>query len=463
MTSRSTQPQINGQHEAGQGVTSVAGGSSLLLVARALASAGFFVAVLLLARGLSPVERGSVAFITVTALVIAAVSRFGIDDATTVFAAQRHAQRPVLLANMLALAAIGSFVFGSAACSVLFFIPSIRPAGVGAVQLAILLVGSIAASLQSGALGFLLGCGRIRTQAFITPMFPWLYASLIALVWPIFGLSVTGAVLAWTGSQLFAAALCIAVTLPIAGLDSPSWRLLRTTARFGIRVWARGLAVFANARIDQVIMGLIASEASLGIYAVAVNAGEIALYIPVAVATALFPIIASTAEDKRLDLTLRVARALFLIGLVSITVAALAGSPLIPVVFGHRYDASVGPFLWLLPGALGFSALAVFGSALAASGSPGRSSLGPVTALVVGVALDLALIPPYGADGAAAAATVAFLAGGTVSTVLHWRLAHYRLTKLVPRLSDLALIWGLVKRARQQVTSASPRAETRGT
>ena len=296
-----------------------------------------------------------------------------------------------------------------------------------------------------------------------SPVFPWLYASLVALTWVIFGLSVTGAILAWTGSAIFTAALCIAATLPIAGLGRPSWRLLRATARFGIRVWARGLAVFANARIDQVIMGLIASEASLGIYAVAVNAGEVALYIPSAVAIALLPIIAATAEDKRLDLTLRVARALFLIGLVSIAVGALAGSPLIPIVFGHRYNASVAPFLWLLPGALGFSAMAIFGSALVASGSPGRSSLGPIAALFVGVALDLALIPPYGADGAAAAATVAFLAGGTVSTVLHWRFTRYRLTKLAPRLSDIALIWGLVKRARQRVTGATPLAETRRT
>jgi O-antigen/teichoic acid export membrane protein len=330
------------------------------------------------------------------------------------------------------------------------------------LQLAILLVGSVASSLQSGAVAFLLGCNRIRTQAFITPVFPWLYASLIALVWSIGGLSVTGAVLAWTGSVLFTSSMCIVLTIPIAGLGGPNWRLLLASARFGVRVWARGLAIFANARVDQVIMGLIASEASLGIYAVAVNAGEVALYIPGAVATALFPIIASTATENRLELTLRVARALSLIGLVTVAVGALAGSPLIPIVFGHRYDASVVPFLWLLPGTLGFSAMAIFGTALVASGSPGRSSLGPSTALVVGIGLDLALIPRFGADGAAAAATIAFLAGGTVATVLHWRFAGYRLASLVPRLSDLALLWGLVRRARQRVTSSGSHAETRG-
>lgn len=462
MTPRSTQPQINEPHEVGSGAISVAGGSSVLLASRTLASAGYFVAVFLLARGLDPGKRGSVAFITVTALMIAAVSRFGIDDATTVFAAQQKAQRPVLLANILALTATGSLLFGAAVCSVLFFLPSVRPAGVGALQLAILLAGSVASSLQAGAVAFLLGCRRIRTQAFVTPVFPWLYASVVALVWLLGGLSVTGAVLAWTGSVVVTSSMCIALTIPIAGLGSPNWRLLLASARFGVRVWARGLAIFANARVDQVIMGLIASEASLGIYAVAVNAGEVALYIPGAVATALFPIIASTATEKRLELTLRVARALSLIGLVTISVGALVGSPLIPIVFGHRYDASVVPFLWLLPGTLGFSAMAIFGTALVASGSPGRSSLGPSAALVVGIGLDLALIPRFGADGAAAAATIAFLTGGTVSTILHWRFAGYRLANLVPRLSDLALLWGLVKRARQRVAGAGSRAETRG-
>ena len=386
MTARSTQQQINGQLEAEQGGTSVAGGSSLLLVSRAMTSAGFFAAVLLLARGLSTGERGSVAFITVTALVIAAVSRIGIDDATTVFAAQQHAQRPALLANMLAVAATGAFVFGSAVCSVLLFVPAIRPAGVGSTQLAILLVGSIAASLQSGALSFLLGCGRFRTQAFLNPVFPWLYASFIVLAWTAFGLNVTGAIMAWTGSAISAATLCIVASLPIAGLGSPSWRLLRSTAHFGIRVWARGLAAFTNARIDQVIMGLIASEASLGIYAVAVNAGEVALYLPSSVAIALFPIIASTAKDKRLELTLRVARALFLIALASIAVGASEGSALIRSFSGIATTGRSCPSS---------------GSCRARSGSrdgrvrddwspprPGLSSLGPTAALVVEIALD---------------------------------------------------------------------------
>ena len=66
-------------------------------------------------------------------------------------------------------------------------------------------------------------------------------------------------------------------------------------------------------------------------------------------------------------------------------------------------------------------------------------------------------------DGAAAAATIAFLAGGTASTVLHWRFAGYRIRELTPRLSDIALVWGLVKRARRQLASASPLAEMRRT
>ena len=40
------------------------------------------------------------------------------------------------------------------------------------------------------------------------------------------------------------------------------------------------LSRFLNFRVDQILMGFLASEAALGIYAVAVNASEVLLYLP---------------------------------------------------------------------------------------------------------------------------------------------------------------------------------------
>jgi O-antigen/teichoic acid export membrane protein len=56
----------------------VAGGSALLFWSKIAGNAGFFVAVLILARALGPTGRGTIAFITVTALVAARLAGLGI-------------------------------------------------------------------------------------------------------------------------------------------------------------------------------------------------------------------------------------------------------------------------------------------------------------------------------------------------------------------------------------------------
>jgi O-antigen/teichoic acid export membrane protein len=169
------------------------------------------------------------------------------------------------------------------------------------------------------------------------------------------------------------------------------------------------------------LMGFITTPSTLGIYAVAVNVSEPLLYLPAAVSSALIPLIAGSPAASRLALTLRAFRFVLVATIGSILVAALVGPPVLPLLFGPAFNASVGPYLWLLPGAIGYVLSRVFSSALMGASRPGLSSVGSVTALLVGIALDVALIPSLGATGAAIAATAAFAAGG-VAAVLAFRL-----------------------------------------
>ncbi len=85
----------------------------------------------------------------------------------------------------------------------------------------------------------------------------------------------------------------------------------------------------------------------------------------------------------------------------------------------------------------------MFSNALIASTSPGLSSVGPVVSLVVGVALDIVLIPRFGATGAAAAASTAFLAGGAVALAVYARRSPFAWKALLlPRREDLDLLQG---------------------
>lgn len=421
----------------------LAGGSALLFWAKIAGNGGYFVAVLIVARALGPAGRGTVAFITVTALVAAHVASLGVGEATTVFAAQRPARRDVLLSNALLFFAGSGLVAATIAFGGMLA-GDLRPAGVGPAELVILAFGILASAFVEAGYAFLLGTERLRRLALTTASASWVYALLVALLWATVGLTVGRAALAWTVTEGLRALVVISLSIRGVRLGRPSRHLLTESIAFGVRVWVGSLARFLNFRTDQILMGFIASEAALGLYAVAVNTSEVLLYLPSAAATALLPVVARTESTRRTDQTLRAFRSVALVTALAVVTAALLGPTLIPAVFGDSFSASIGPFLWLLPGTLGFVAMAVFSNALVASSSPGLSSLGPVVSLVVGLALDLVLIPPFEASGAAAAASAAFLAGGATAVLTSRQLSPFPWRALlVPRRGDLDVLRAL--------------------
>jgi O-antigen/teichoic acid export membrane protein len=424
----------------------VAGGSALLFWSKVMGNAGYFVAVLMLARALGPTGRGTIAFITVTALVVARIAAFGITEATIVFSARRRDERGALLSNMVVFMLGSALLVGALACGVLVLLGDERPAGVGGPELAMLAIGTLVSALVDGAAGFLLGCDRLRRLALITATASWVYPLLLGTIWIASGLTVLRAAVAWVATEALRACLLLRQSARGIRLARPRLRLLSESVRFGMRAWVGSLARFLNFRTDQILMGFLASEAALGVYAVAVNASEALLYLPAATATALLPVAARAEPAHRAEQTLRAFRSVALVTGGAIVIAALIGPLLLPVVFGSAFSDSVKPFLWLLPGALGFAATAVFSNALMASSAPGLSSLGPLVSLVVGIGLDLVLIPRFGASGAAAAASAAFLAGGAVALLVYSHRSPFAWRALVrPRRGDLHVLRALVR------------------
>jgi O-antigen/teichoic acid export membrane protein len=424
-------------------VDPVASGSALLFWSKIAGNGGYFVAVLMLARGLGPSGRGTVAFITVTALVVAHVAGLGVGEATTVFAAQRPGRRSVLLSNALLFFASSGLIVAGLACGLLL-IGDVGPSGVGSAEIAIVAAGIVASALVEAGYSFLLGTEQFRRLSLVTGGASWLYALLIGTLWATIGLTVGRAALAWAATESFRALAAVGFSIRGVGLGRPSRRIVAESIRFGVRVWVGSLARFLNFRTDQILMGFLASEAALGLYAVAVNASEVLLYLPSAAATALLPVVARTESGQQGARTLRAFRSVALATAGAIAAAALLGPLLLPALFGTAFSASVNPFLWLLPGAIGFVATSVFSNALVASSSPGLSSLGALVSLSVGFALDVLLIPRFGASGAAAAASAAFLAGGVAALAAYRSRYPFRCRDLlVPRRGDLNVLRAL--------------------
>lgn len=425
---------------------SLARGSAPLFWAQIIGNVGLFAALVPITRALGPTGRGTVAFITVTAIVSATLARVGVTEATTVFAAQRPRQRPVLLTNVLLSVTVTSSVAAVVVCGAMLLSTHLRLPGIGDAELAALAAGMVASSLADAGYMFTLGCSRFRLHALVTMASAWLYAATIALDELLTGLTVLRAVVIWAAFQALKAIVLLAASIRAEGLARPRVALLREALAFGLGAWVGTLSTAFNERLDQIIVALIASEAVLGIYATAVNSSEILLYLAGAAATAILPLVARAAPTLRVEQVLRAYRSVTLLTAAGIVVAAAAGTQLIPLVFGRAFDASRGPFLWLLPGALGFVALSIFSSALLASSAPRRSSAGPVVTLVLGIVLDLLLIPSLGATGAAIATTAALIAGGgTALTLYALRHPFPASALLVPRRGDLDLLRALAR------------------
>jgi stage V sporulation protein B len=425
---------------------SIGRGSAPLFWAQVVGNAGLLVAVVPIARELGPTGRGTVAFITVTAIIAATLARLGVTEATTVFCARRPAQRSALLSNLLLSVSVSAFVAALVVCGTLELVPALRPPGIGDAELAVLAGAMFASGLADAGYMFVLGCSRFRLHALVTATAAWLYAGTMWLLAITGEITVIHATLIWVAAQAAKAAVLLIASARAEGLSRPEPQLLRESVAFGVRAWIGTLSTAFNERLDQIIVALIASEAVLGIYATAVNAFDVLLYLAAAAATAMVPLVARADPAQRTGRVLAAFRAVALVTAIGIALAAAVGPELIRIVFGAGFHDSAAPFLWLLPGALGFAALSIFSSALVGSSAPGRSSAGPLVSLVLGIALDFALVPPLGASGAAIAASAGLVAGGVVALFLYRRLSRFPLRALVvPELGDADLLRALAQ------------------
>jgi O-antigen/teichoic acid export membrane protein len=435
-----------------------ASSSALLFWAQVAGNSGLFVALVLVTRALGPSGRGTIAFITVAAILLARIARLGISEAATVFTAQRPASRPALLTNLILSVGASTAVGACFVCGALALMPAtVRPSGIGALELVLLGLGALASAFADAGYTFVLGCSRFRLHAATTGVAAWLYVILVAAIWATAGLTVARAALAWIAVQGFKGVLLLAISARDSGLGRPDGVLLRESFRFGLRAWFGTLSDALNDRLDQVITAFIASQAVLGFYAVAVNASEVLLYLPGAAATAVLPLAARSDARGRVERVLRVFRSVMLVSLVSVALGAALGPLLLPLVFGGSFGDSVTPFLLLLPATLGYVALSIFSSALVASGAPGRSSLGPLVSLLLTTALDFILIPRYGASGAAGAASVGYVAGGGAALALyrHWTAFSWE-SLLRPQRGDLELLRAIAKPLGARLSRRSP-------
>jgi O-antigen/teichoic acid export membrane protein len=371
------------------------------------------VASIVVARALGVEARGLLGVMAVIAELGVTVIGLGMPFAVTYYAARRRRFLPALAGNGLVAGGVVAVVALSLAVVTMSWLN--RTFNAAEDERVWLLVGGlfpvyllgwwytnlVRAQQEFRALGLIMVTSRLVA----------LGASLIFV--PVLGLGVAGAVLALGAPRIWVAL----AAFPIAVRDGirSSWLLARACLRYGSRELIGLIVDHANSRLDVLILSSFAPLSAVGRYVIAQYVAEIVLLLPGSLGTVLGPKIAASRSDGYSRPTLRLNGSLSLLAML----ALLAAGPVFIVVgYGSAYAPAVTPFLILLPGMWFLSASALAREALRGRGQPGRSSLVASVTVVATIALDLALIPPFGVVGAAAASTAAYAVGGIASLIV---------------------------------------------
>ncbi len=165
-----------------------------------------------------------------------------------------------------------------------------------------------------------------------------------------------------------------------------------------------GNLLFSNA--VMILLTLLASPATLGIYSIALICTDLATALPVTWAGLLLPVISRLPRDEAARRMAQATRLASFAGIVLVGAMAVAATFLIPMVFGPSFAGAV-PIVWMLT----ISAWASSTTSLVTCFYHGVNRMVPPIAsawlgVLLAVGLGSALIGPLGGLGAALAVSI---------------------------------------------------------
>lgn len=216
--------------------------------------------------------------------------------------------------------------------------------------------------------------------------------------------------------------------LIVLGVRGPWARQLRVTVARAKSLLAdswplllSGVSVMIYMRIDQIMLGQMVGDEAVGIYGAAVRISEVWYFVPMAIVSSVFPAILG-AKERDEDLYYNRLQRLFdLLVWVSIGVAfpmTFLSTTIISLIFGVAYE-SAGPILAVHIWAAIFVFLGVAsGQWFLAENRQGLGLQRSVLGMIVNILLNIALIPQFGALGAAWATVVSYAIAAMFADIL---------------------------------------------
>lgn len=204
-----------------------------------------------------------------------------------------------------------------------------------------------------------------------------------------------------------------------------------TVPAYETAAWLRSalpLALLSGLQIvisqtDVMMLGLLASKQEVGLYRVAVSGSELVVFALAAVNLVAAPLIArlhSSSERDRLQAVVTFSARLALGGALPVGLALIVfGSPIIGFAYGDGFRPAHVALAIVCFGQVGSAAMGSVGLILNMTGHERDTVKAFAVTAAVNVLLNLALIPRYGIEGAAAASSIALVLW---NIVLCWKV-----------------------------------------
>lgn len=385
-------------------------------VATALASVLSLVATAIVARNVSTDAFGAFSFAVALLGFVALFFEFGVYAATARIAATSSADRPrVVAAALLLYVPIGiAFSVG-----MLLAIPIADRWFSADLGTAMLLAAVLGAGYPFAFVGLQLaqGIDRLHIASVGGLAFPGLFLGLLAAV-AVVGTVDAGSALVVRSVALLGAGAVVAVWLRpvLTRVRETVAEILRQTREYGLDIYLGRILSIGTYNMDVLLVGVWSTAEDVGYYALAVSIAAAAGLPVIALSTALYARLAgeSRIEPRWIGFSIVVG------GVLAIVAYALAG-PFVDVVFSERYRDVLPLLVPLLVAQAVRGTTSLFNVFLSAHGRGVELRNAGLVLTASNLVLNFALIPPYGATGAAWATLGALVANLAAHVVFYTR------------------------------------------
>jgi len=390
---------------------SFASGVALTIVTRLMMLVGVLGSSVVVARWLGPEGLGSLAVLNTTIVLALSIGSLGLTSANTYFIAKdRHTLAPAW-ANAIAFALCGGALVAVAVVA----LAKIKPTLFGGVSPELILIAALSIPFQfllALGLNVLLAMDRIRQLNFLDAMAPAfaLLNAIVVLVVLRSNLKVlvsfnTAATIVLSAGMLWAIGRLIGRQKERAAF-LPDGRLFKSAILYGLRFCIPLMSAILIFRVDLLIVNHFRGAAEAGVYAVASQVANLLTMLPGVIAMLLFPRVASS-QDPRGEFAIQVTRHVSFVMLI-MCAAAAAGSFLLPLIYGSRFADATVQLLVLLPGVCLIGIESVLVQHFTGTGLPAAIPAFWLITLAINLGLNLALVPVFGARGAAVVSTISY-------------------------------------------------------